>query len=194
MTRQRLFLVRHGPTHEKSLTGWRDVPADLSDRAALVSLDAYLPQDAALVSSDLIRATATAEVLARGRMHLSPLPSLREIDFGAWDGMHWSVVAERDPELSRAFWEDPGTHASPQGESWNAASQRAAATIDTLLAAHSERDLIVVCHMGIILTQLARLLDIPAAKALSYRIDPLSVTDLARHGSVWQVGTINHLP
>ena len=27
--------VRHGPTHQTAFTGWRDVPADLSDAAAL---------------------------------------------------------------------------------------------------------------------------------------------------------------
>ena len=31
----RLWWVRHGPTHEKAMTGWRDVPADLSDTAAI---------------------------------------------------------------------------------------------------------------------------------------------------------------
>ncbi|MEO0677999.1 MAG: histidine phosphatase family protein, partial [Pseudomonadota bacterium] len=38
--------VRHGPTHEKAFTGWRDVPADLSDTAALQRLSAFLPSDA----------------------------------------------------------------------------------------------------------------------------------------------------
>ncbi|MDX5383564.1 MAG: histidine phosphatase family protein, partial [Rhodobacterales bacterium] len=27
----RFFWLRHGPTHQKVFTGWRDVPADLSD-------------------------------------------------------------------------------------------------------------------------------------------------------------------
>ena len=35
----RFWWVRHGPTHEKAFTGWRDVPADLSDSAALARLD-----------------------------------------------------------------------------------------------------------------------------------------------------------
>ncbi|MFT7136552.1 MAG: alpha-ribazole phosphatase, partial [Akkermansiaceae bacterium] len=45
--------VRHGPTHEKTLVGWRDVPADLSDHAQIARLNAHLPRDAILVSSDL---------------------------------------------------------------------------------------------------------------------------------------------
>ena len=27
--------VRHAPTHETAFVGWRDVPADLSDRARI---------------------------------------------------------------------------------------------------------------------------------------------------------------
>jgi alpha-ribazole phosphatase len=31
----RFWLVRHGPTHAKAMVGWSDLPADLSDTAAL---------------------------------------------------------------------------------------------------------------------------------------------------------------
>ena len=39
----RLFLVRHGPTHAKTMVGWSDLPADLSDTAALARLSDHLP-------------------------------------------------------------------------------------------------------------------------------------------------------
>ncbi|MDG1167584.1 MAG: histidine phosphatase family protein, partial [Sulfitobacter sp.] len=52
--------VRHGPTHEKTFVGWRDVPADLSDRALIGRLNSYLPSEAVVVSSDLIRSVTTA--------------------------------------------------------------------------------------------------------------------------------------
>jgi alpha-ribazole phosphatase len=47
--------VRHAPTHETAMTGWRDVPADLSDVARIQRLSDYLPQGAVLLSSDLHR-------------------------------------------------------------------------------------------------------------------------------------------
>jgi broad specificity phosphatase PhoE len=40
----RIWLVRHGPTHAKGMVGWTDLPADLSDGAALARLNAHLPQ------------------------------------------------------------------------------------------------------------------------------------------------------
>ena len=83
--------VRHGPTHEKNFVGWRDVPADLSDAPRLARLNLHLPDDALLISSDLIRAVHTADALALPtRRRLPHEPDLRELHFGAWDGMHFS--------------------------------------------------------------------------------------------------------
>ncbi len=190
----RFWWVRHAPTHEKAMTGWRDAPADLGDTAAVARLNAHLPTPAAVISSDLIRATATADALTENRRRLPHLPALREINFGEWDGRHWADIAETHPDLSRLYWEQPGDHAPPNGESWNAAATRATAAADQLLAEHRGRDLIIVAHFGIILTQLARALDLTPHQALSHRINPLSVTCLAHDGIRWHARSINHAP
>ena len=51
--------VRHAPTHENAFAGWRDVPADITNTARIARLNAALPKDALLVSSDLRRAIQT---------------------------------------------------------------------------------------------------------------------------------------
>lgn len=188
-----LWLVRHGPTHERTMTGWRDVPADLSDRAALGRLSDYLPDAALIVSSDLRRAATTADAIAADRTRLPDDKALREIDFGAWDGLHHTQVSARDPVLSRRFWEEPGDLAAPDGESWNAVTARVARAIDGLMATHAPAHLIVVAHMGVIMSQIPRATGQTAYAAMAHRIDPLSVTDmtLTRHG--WRIGRINHI-
>ena len=188
-----LWLVRHGPTHEKVMTGWRDVPADLSDRAALDRLAVYLPDDAVLVSSDLMRAAATADAIARDRIRLPHDPALREIDFGAWDGLHHSQVAARDPVLSRRFWEEPGDLAAPGGESWNAVTCRVGDAIDRIVATHTPAHLVVVAHMGVIMSQIPRATGETAHQAMAHRIDPLSVTDMTLTQAGWRIGRINHI-
>jgi alpha-ribazole phosphatase len=190
----RFWWVRHGPTHEKAFAGWRDVPADLSDHASIARLDAHLPRGALLISSDLIRATATAAVLAQGRHPLPATPALREFNLGAWDGKCFDEVAASHPKLSRAYWEAPGDVAPPQGESWNAAAARVSGQVASLLSAHQGRDIVVVAHIGVILTQVQVALGISAAQALGYKIDNLSVTCLAHDGSGWQAAAINHIP
>jgi alpha-ribazole phosphatase len=190
----RFWWVRHGPTHAKSFAGWRDIPADLSDTAALARLDAYLPGDALLTSSDLIRATTTADAIAGDRPRLPPLPALREFHFGDWDGMAFAEVAAKWPDLSRRYWEEPGHTAPPNGESWITAAARVDIAVAGVLADYPGRDIILVAHFGVILTQVTRALRIDPYQALSQPIDNLSVTCLTHDPTGWQAGVINHRP
>ncbi|MEH6647730.1 histidine phosphatase family protein [Sulfitobacter sp.] len=188
--------VRHGPTHEKSFVGWRDVPADLSDTAMIERVRDDLPDDAVVVSSDLIRSVATADALSAPRhTRLPHEPDLREIHFGVWDGMRFDAVAARDPELSRAFWEQPGDIRAPEGESWNQTMARVSAVVDRLNAAHPQSHIIAVAHFGVILTQVQRALRVSAYEAMLHKIDNISVTTLQHLGNDrWDVARINHLP
>ncbi len=188
----RFWLVRHGPTHQKAFTGWRDVPADLSDAAALTRLATYLPQQAHVTSSDLIRSVATADAIAQGRPRLPARKDLREFDFGVWDGLHFSEVAARDAELSRRFWEEPGDIAPPNGESWNAVTDRVTAALIDIGQTQTASDIVVVGHMGMIMTMIAQCGGTPY-QAMGHQIDNLSVTDMTFHLNRWEIGTINHL-
>jgi broad specificity phosphatase PhoE len=187
--------VRHGPTHEKTFVGWRDVPADLSDTAQLRRLSDHLPTDALLISSDLIRASATADAIAHpGRKRLPHHRDLREFNFGVWDGMGFEAVAARDPVLSRRYWEEPGDISAPDGESWNTAAARVGAVVDAMNAAHPQAHIIAAAHFGVILTQVQRALGVTPYKALAHKIDNLSVTTLTHEGGTWTAQRINHLP
>ena len=188
----RWWWVRHGPTHEKAFVGWRDVPADLSDTAALARLNAFLPKTALVISSDLSRAVTTADALSLGRPRLPHDPGLREFNFGAWDGLRFDAVAARDPDLSRRFWEEPGDIAAPDGESWNAVAARVAPVVDRLNGAAT--DIIAVAHIGVIMTQIARAAGTDPYQAMSHKIDNLSVTRLEHNSEGWKVRQINHTP
>ena len=187
--------VRHGPTHEKTFVGWRDVPADLSDHAQIARLDAHLPKDALMVSSDLIRCVATADAIGtETRRRLPHHTDLREMHFGVWDGMHFTDVAARDPELSRAYWETPGDVQAPEGESWNQTAARVHGVVDAMNAAHPGTHIIAVAHFGVILTQVQRALGVTPYEAIGHKIDNLSVTTLHHDSGTWTVESINHLP
>lgn len=190
----RVWLVRHGPTHEKAFVGWRDVPADLSDHALIRRVDAYLPRDAIVVASDLQRASATADAVGRNRRRLGNQAALREFNFGIWDGMTFDQVAARDPDLSRRFWEEPGDLTPPNGESWNAVAARVNGVVDQLCRDHAGADIVLVAHIGVIMTQIYRASGGTPYQAMGHHIDNLSVTDIALADGRWQIGNINHLP
>lgn len=190
----RLWWVRHGPTHQKTFVGWRDVPADLSNRPALDRLDAALPRPALILSSDLIRSVATADALSSGRTRLPHHPYLREFNFGDWDGRHWSDVARTDPELSRAYWESPGDIAPPKGESWNAAAARVDAAVTALCDAYPDDDIVIVAHIGVILTQVQRALRQPPRVTIGQKIENLSLTRIDIAGDRRELKLVNHRP
>ena len=187
--------VRHGPTHEKNFVGWRDVPADLTDAPRLARLNLHLPDDALLISSDLIRAVHTADALALPtRRRLPHDPDLRELHFGAWDGMHFSDVAARDPDLSRAYWETPGDVVAPGGESWNQTKARVDRVVARINEAHPQAHVIAVAHFGVILTQVQQAQGGGPLEAMAHKIDNLSVTHLAHESGTWRINEINRTP
>ncbi|RBW50883.1 histidine phosphatase family protein [Phaeobacter gallaeciensis] len=190
----RLHLVRHGPTHAKSMVGWSDLPADLSDTAAIARLHDHLPHPAIVISSDLSRAADTASAIQGARTRLPHHLDLREINFGDWELRRFAEIEAEDPDRIRAYWATPGDVRPPNGESWNEVCARVDAAVDALIAQHAGADLIIVAHFGVILTQLQRALQLDAEQAFGHRIDNLSVTQITHSPTKWDVGLINHLP
>lgn len=175
------------------MVGWSDIPADLSDTAAINRLSAHLPKNALVISSDLIRAVHTADAIQEGRPRLPHDQNLREMHFGDWELKRFNEVEAEAPDHIRAFWETPGDIAPPNGESWNQVSNRVDTAIDRLIAAHQGRDLIVVAHFGVVLTQVARAKGLSGSEAFSHKIDNLSVTTI-QTGEHWCAEVINHNP
>ena len=171
----RLWLVRHAPTHAKAAIGWTDIPADVSDTAAMARLAAMLPPDAVMVSSDLQRTCQTAAALRPGD-HLPPRPGLREMHFGDWDGRDFAAITAADPQLAREYWSNPGDIRPPGGESWHEFHARISTEITTLCTAQPGRDIVLVVHFGVILSVLAHATGMPAKSALGFKIDNLSLT------------------
>ena len=188
----RFFWVRHAPTHARAMVGWSDIPADLSDAARLARLAAHLPQGALVVSSDLIRARATADAITGTRPRLPDDPDLREIHFGAWEMQGFDSVA--DPAELRAFWERPGALRAPGGESWDDLAARVGRAVARLRAAHPGRDIVAVAHMGTILTQVQAARGASAYEVLAQTIDNLSVTELHWQDSGWRAAAVNLCP
>lgn len=184
--------VRHGPTHQKTFTGWRDVAAELSDSAAIARLSAHLPEEALVISSDLTRSVDTASALQAHRTRLPHDPALREFHFGSWDGVHFSQVAARHDALSRAYWEAPGPHTPPGGESWDMSAARVAMAVGRISARYPQAHIVAVAHFGVILTQVQAVLGITATEVLAHKIDPLSVTTLVP--ATGTAACINHRP
>ncbi len=190
----RFWWVRHGPTHKKTMIGWTDAPADLSDTDQIARLDAHLPKDALVVSSDLTRCVTTAKAIVGTREHLTPRHALREFHFGDWEDKSFDDISTTHPDQIRTFWDTPGDIKAPNGESWNQVATRVTTEVNALCQTHKARDIVIVAHYGVILTQLQLAGNMSAKAATSFQIDNLSVTRLEHLGDAWRILGVNHKP
>jgi alpha-ribazole phosphatase len=170
-----VHLMRHGvPVTPGLLLGHRD-DAPLPSGTARCVAGADGLEFAHVISSDLTRALDPAMAIAeaRGLPHTID-PRWRELDFGTWTGLAPSQV---DPAAHARFWDDPETHAPPEGERWSQLRRR----VEEALAALDGSSL-VVTHAGAMRAALSVLFhmehrqvwafDLPYSCVLSVRVWP----------------------
>lgn len=188
-----LFVVRHGPTHAKGLVGWTDLPADLSDIAALSRLSDFLPAEAAVVSSDLKRAVQTADAIVGPRVRLPHMKDLREMHFGEWEMANPREMDLKARAALAAFWEEPELIRPPGGESWLDFTGRVWPATRSLME-QTRGPLVIVAHYGVIasIAQLAEGLD--AETAMGHKFENLSVSEFRHAAGRWETVRINHVP
>lgn len=101
-------------------------------------------------SSDLMRATSTAEAIGRPLgLVVRTLPELREIRFGAWEGLTMPEIEARDSDLLARYRLDPFHHRPPDSETLQQVWERmlAAAAIIRAESGDAER-IVIVGHGG----------------------------------------------
>jgi probable phosphoglycerate mutase len=163
-----VVLWRHGQTTwnvENRFQGHTDVELDHvgreQARQAARLLTGLRPD--AIISSDLVRARATAEALAA----LVGLPvevdeGLRETHGGAWEGLTSAEIMAKDAEAYNAWRRGEDIAPGGTGESRSLLAERAGAVFDRAVADLAEGStLVVVTHGGTVRALLGRLLALP---------------------------------
>lgn len=176
------MLIRHAPAiHGGRLAGRRDVPADLSDRAAFRWLWARIQADppAHVQVSPARRCLWTACALYTTEATRAD-PRLWEQDFGEWEGVPFSAL----PDLGRLSGDALAAHRPPGGESFNDMIARVQPALTT-----ASGTMLVIAHAGTVRAALA--LAVGPAAALRFEISPLSLTVMTRSGSDWTVRSVN---
>ncbi len=207
MTPTRWWLVRHAPVPgmKGRLYGSADVACDTSDTAAFVQLAAKLPADAVWLTSHLSRAVETAAAIRTAGLDAPQPeiePDIREQDFGDWAELSWDQMAERSPDIYRAFWEDPARNAPPGGESFADVMTRTARVLARYTEAHAGRDIVAVCHGGSIRAALAHAMGLSPEGGMAVVVDTLSLSRidhiagglLRGKGTSWRLTAVNHPP
>jgi len=181
----KLILVRHGETYwneERRIQGG-DSDIELNDTGLEQArkLAAFLRNEsiAAILSSPLKRAIATAEVIASHHQLPIEIPQgLRELKVGELEGMSVSKLGTTFSQFLIQWWQDRGAKDLPNGESLVDLQQRAWKVIESLLEKHKDGTVVVVSHYFVILAIILKALNLPLDCFTKFKVDPGGVSIL----------------
>ena len=178
-----LYYVRHGLTDwnvEQRLQGRRDIPLNEHGRRQAVrcgeilrdlfARDGHAPGEFGYVSSPLVRARATVELM-RSALGLHPAlydvdARLAELSFGEWEGLTYADILAQDGDLIVERESDKWGFVPPAGESYAQLAQRIGEWYATVHA-----DTVVCAHGGTARALIAYFAIVPKRDAPHYSID-----------------------
>ena len=148
---RKIILVRHAETAMAGrFCGHSDPDLNAAGEMQLARIvEQVLPLGIdRIVSSDLLRASRTAQIIGR-RIGVEPeyRRRLREIHFGLWEGMSWNEIAAHFPREAMAWIAEFPSNA-PQGEPYAELCARVEAEFYSLLHTSTGGVTAVVTHRG----------------------------------------------
>jgi probable phosphoglycerate mutase len=151
-----LLLLRHGQSTwnaERRWQGWADAPlSELGEQQARDAAEHLANAGLTVaVSSDLVRARRTAEIVAAalGIGLRAPEPDLRERDVGLWTGLTIPEIEARWPDELAAH-RAGRLQRQPEGEDTTTLLKRATNALARIAVDHAGDVPLVVTHGGVI--------------------------------------------
>jgi probable phosphoglycerate mutase len=148
-----------------------------------------------LYTSPLSRARETAEAIA-ARHQLVPVvqEDLAELHHGELEGLPYTALPERYPEVMSAWQCDPGAVRLPGGESLEDVRVRAWAAF-LKIAAEAEGEVCIVSHKMALSTILCEAIGLPLRHAMRLEVGLCSLSTLElRPGRGWRLLQLNLAP
>jgi probable phosphoglycerate mutase len=161
-----IYLVRHGETEwnkEGKFQGCTDIRLSQEGIVQAGLLKEVFDNNFDYVyTSPLSRAKQTAEILCQDHDKVKPvvIEDLREINFGAWEGLTIHQIREQYPEEYHT-WRNDEIHGNLVGGdlTLRSAGTRAKDAILSLAEIHAGKKLVFVAHGGIIKAALIGIFD-----------------------------------
>ena len=199
---RRLFLIRHGESTynaEGRIQGHQDPPlSELGLRQAEAIARRLCSETLdAVYSSDLMRASATAEMIAAPRqLPVLTTPFLRESRLGVIEGLTRSEMEEMHPQLLHEWRREPLTARPPGAESIEDVVARCRAFLAETLPDDSQGSrLVIVGHGGSLRGIVVAGLELPteAYRRMHFSNASLSVIELGENPAIWLLNDTSHL-
>lgn len=163
-------LIRHGePEGGPMFRGSKDDPLSALGWAQMRDAIRADEQWDSILTSPMVRCREFARILAKKRdIPLNSDPRLREIGFGAWEGMTADTIqAEYGPEPLAAFWADADNNPPPGGERFSDFQARIQDAWEEWSDRLAGQRVLLVCHGGVIRATLGHVMGIRPDRVLS---------------------------
>jgi alpha-ribazole phosphatase len=180
----KLILVRHGRTEwnaEGRFQGQSDAPLNAVGRRQAAALSRRLSREpiAVVYASDLQRAHETAgRIAAAHGLGVRSEPRLREMSFGAWEGLTLDEIERRDPQGLAAWQADPLNVAPPGGETLAQLAARVGAALNEIVQAHRDAAALLAAHGGSLQALLCLAFGLDLRRYWQFRLDLAAVSEL----------------
>jgi alpha-ribazole phosphatase/probable phosphoglycerate mutase len=167
-----LYLIRHGETEGGEIRRYKgtiDVPLSEKGVSQMEQISKYIVEKggkgglmSAVYCSDLTRAIRSAEIVAEPHS-LKPIivSSLRERNFGLWEGMSFDEIREKYPLEFDAWAGNPLKFSPMEGESTLAMRDRVIQAMSEIMENHNKENIAIVAHGGVNRIILCHILGIP---------------------------------
>ncbi len=152
----RIIAIRHGETAwnvDTRIQGHLDIPLNDTGLWQAARVGEALADEtvAAIYTSDLQRAHATAQAVARTTgAPLATDKGLRERSFGQFQGRTFAEIEAELPEQARRWRQRDPDYAPEGGESLTTLRTRIAGTVARLAARHTGEQVVLVAHGGVL--------------------------------------------
>lgn len=189
-----VYLVRHGETEWNALMkyqGQTDVPLSDNGRrqAELIGKRLAGEKIHGFYASDLKRAYETAKIISKYHgLEVKKVSELRELNFGAWEGLTKKELKENYAKEIKEWWENPLLTRAPGGETLGEMVKRSVKAIRKIVERHSGENVVVVTHGGVIRSIVGTVLGMDLNKYWRLRLDNacLSIIDFPE----WEKGIL----
>ena len=198
----KLLLVRHGDTELNSAERyWGSTDVKLSDagfkqaerlrnRLATERIDA-------IYSSNLKRASATAEIIASShRLDAITCAELGEMNFGELEGLTFNEISQLYPGVTELWRQRSPKLKFPGGESVDEFNKRVSQFVERLKNHTPQETILIVAHSGSLRSLMCHLLGIGPEHRWQFRLDlaSLSILETYPEGAILSLlNDISHL-
>jgi len=188
MQARRVYLVRHGETKWNNIgryQGHSDIAlSDNGQRQAELLRERFrrVHLDAAY-ASDLKRARETATtIVAPHGLEVNLETGLREVNFGAWEGLSHQEIVAAFPKEWDEWCRDPGNRIIPRGESFYQVKERVVAAFSMIVRKEKGRSILLVAHGGCLRVLICSILGMDSNAVWRFRLDNTGVSIVDCYG------------